>query len=86
MEGNPETSPREPAHVSPAVFTTGRIGANALAARALGTHTGTTFVELAHKPVDIGMAMLAGERPPAVEALYRAVELCTVTGPLEGDT
>ncbi len=82
MEGSRETTLGEPAHVSPAVFTTGRIGVNALAARDLGVYPGTKFVELGERPVDIGVAMLAGEQPPAVEALYRAVELCTVTGPL----
>lgn len=84
MEGSRDTVLAEPAHVSPAVFTTGRIGCNALAARDLGVYPGTKFVALEERPVDIGVAMLAGEQPPAVEALYRAVELCTVTGPLEG--
>lgn len=86
MEGRQDTMIGEPAHVSPAVFTTGRLGVTALAARALGVHTGTTYVELAGRQVDIGMAMLAGEQPPAVEALYRAVELCTITGPQGVDT
>ncbi|WP_435112202.1 LysR substrate-binding domain-containing protein [Nocardiopsis synnemataformans] len=86
MEGSSrDTVVSTPASVAPAVFTTRRLGVNALAAQGLGVLPGTKFVELTGSSVDIGVAMRAGEQPPAVEALYRAVEFCTITGPLNRD-
>lgn len=80
-QGRRDITLSDPAHVAPAVLTTGRIATHSMAAAGLGAFAGTKFVPLSGAQVQVGVQVRADEQRPAVRTLYDIVRLCTIAGP-----